>query len=61
MDDPGLQSEKEVALGFDLQRLSPGFSIGRLVRRFLNIRPAGPWCAEGAPDFAGLAQFPVSV
>ncbi|HEX9125184.1 MAG TPA: cytochrome P450 [Methylomirabilota bacterium] len=25
MDDPGLQSEKEVALGFDLQRLEPGF------------------------------------
>ncbi|HWP74368.1 MAG TPA: hypothetical protein VNU03_07625, partial [Methylomirabilota bacterium] len=25
VDDPGLQAEKEVALGFDLQRLEPEF------------------------------------
>jgi hypothetical protein len=61
MDDPELQSEKEVALGFDLQRLSPDFSIGRLVRRFLNIRPAGPVVRGGRARFRGLAQFPVSV
>ena len=47
--------------GMWLARMEGQVAIGRLVRRFPKIRPAGPVVRGGRARFRGLAQFPVSV
>lgn len=47
--------------GMWLARMEGQVAIGRLVRRFPELRPAGPAVRGGRARFRGLAKFPVAV
>jgi cytochrome P450 len=47
--------------GMWLARMEGQVAIGRLVRRFPKVRPAGSVVRGGRARFRGLAQFPLSV